>query len=223
MRIDRTPLRALVSLAAAVALAAGAAACTDQSPDLPERISPAPALPTGAPQPDLTAEEQQAVEDVQVLIEEFLAAYLDLLVESPPVTDDQLGRVPHLGFGLLADQVWAEVSGNHDHERRADGQVEWVPHEVVEVDLERIFSRGELEVHQPWIRLRYCADATGYQVVDKATGQPTDPAEDAVMPRPGDRHQVLLVSIMYTDQALDEEGNPRWWVEEWVNEEDRPC
>lgn len=218
VRRDSRLRRALVATAAVVTLAGGVAACTEQTQELPERVSPAPALPTAAPPPDLTADEQQAVEDVQAQVEEFLAAYLDLLVEGAAATEDQYGRLPQLGSGNLLFEVWDEVGANYDQDRRADGEIVWTFHEVVEVDLDRVITRGQNEFPLRWVQLRYCADATGFQVVDKASGQPTDPAEEAVMPAPGAHHQALFTVVMFL-----EEGDDRWRIEEWDNEEDRPC
>lgn len=215
-------MRASLALAVAAAVATfGMAACGgDENADLPEPASPRPPAPE-APAVTLTAEEQQAVDEVRAIFDEFMTAYVEILTAGNTPTDAELEPFLRLLTDPLLHET-TEVYDNYQNERRADGQVEWQFVEVVEVDLDNVeVVVGEDEAI-PLVRLRYCVDGTEWRTVEKSTGEPAEPAEQRVVD-PGQRNHVTVEAAHFDLSPVGPRDDPRWHLADWQSEESQPC
>jgi hypothetical protein len=202
--------RLVTAVAAALAVAAGAGGCgSDDFDDLPPPRSPAATAPTSAPALQLTAEEQQAVDEIRTLFDDFMQAYVDLATSGE--TPDQEAMLPVLVRleHPFRDEVNAELVGNYLAERRLAGTSNWQFVSVEEVDLEPEASGR----HNPSVRLRYCIDATDWTTVDIDGGGPAADSEPVFAPA---IHLGTLRAVHFDRGGPDD---PRWYLVEWVGRE----
>ena len=160
----------LRSVTAVVAVMfASVAACGGGEDDrLPPPRSPQPTPVTASSTLSLTPEEQQAVDEVRALFDEFMNAYVELATsgevpnEHPAYrTLDQHGMFSGSGF-------LSEVVDNWRAGHAADGPLTWTYVGVTAIDLDHV-APGDIS--NPLVDLVYCIDATSWSTIDRATGE----------------------------------------------------
>ncbi|QSB16466.1 hypothetical protein JQS43_09390 [Natronosporangium hydrolyticum] len=200
-----------MALLTASLLVATSAACGDDTDDLP----PAPASPapqgTSEQEPvelELTAEEQDAVDEVRERFDEFMTAYVDVLTAGEGADIDTIFQVNRYAADQASIDVHEQIVDNFLADQVADGTLDWEFLEVVEVDFDRIVADRE----SPQIQLRYCLDATDWRVVERDGG--------ATVTEPLGQHTALITG-RYSEQRSDT-GAQGWRIAGWDNEE-TPC
>jgi hypothetical protein len=125
---------------------------------------------SAAPSPtlSLTAAEQQAVDEVRALFDEFMNAYVELATSGEIPSEhfsyqtlDQHGMFSGSGF-------LTEVVDNWRAGHSAGGQLTWTYVRVGFVELDHV-APGDVD--NPLVDLIYCIDETSWSVVDRATGE----------------------------------------------------
>jgi hypothetical protein len=203
-----------VAMAVVVAVMMATAGCgSDQSDDLPPPRSPGPAQSPTAPTLQLTAEEQQAVDEVRTIFDEFMHAYIDLATSGDPPDQDAILPVVRRLNHPLGGSVRDELVDNYLAARRLDGVLEWTFVGVVAVDLQP--AHGDRD---PDIALRYCVDAANWQTMDGVSGEVSD--SDQVFAA---GFQLGVVRAVYFDPYSTENLDPQWYVSSWEGEEALTC
>jgi hypothetical protein len=89
-----------------------------------ERIAGPPRSPLApAAQPELSDEEQEAVDEASALVDEFIDQYQEVLRTGEHPVDSGLGLLPEL-TGRFPVDTWDEVEHNFDNDWRGDGRVD---------------------------------------------------------------------------------------------------
>ncbi|QSB14287.1 hypothetical protein JQS43_22715 [Natronosporangium hydrolyticum] len=202
-------------IAVAAMLAAGGCSSDSGLPDPPE--SPPSNPDHSVAEVDLTADEEQAVDEARAVFDQFMTAYNDVLTAGDPATDEVLDGILPLAGGPLAREVNGEIFDNFQAGVRAEGVIEHQFIEIVSLDLDQTTVVGGEDRPVPTVLLHYCMDATEWKSVDKDTGDVVD--------GPGDR-QLTTVTAIYFDStpvAVAEENlDPNWEVTE-MDGTGEPC
>lgn len=200
---------ALTIFATALAIV-GAGGCADDS-DLPPAASP-PATTTEAPGLDLTPAEQEAIDEARTTFDNFMNAYVEVAqtneIQETAAGNVLGGRALDFLTSPLREDVQREVADNWQAGQVQEGILEWTFVEVASVDLERRVN----DIKVPEVVVRYCIDATGWVLVDEASGTPTG--------EPGGRH-VVTIRLSYQIRGTD--PGPSWQVAERDAHSDQSC
>jgi hypothetical protein len=183
---------------------------------LPPLRSPGVASPVATPTLQLTAEEQQAVEEVRAVFDEFMRAYVSLATSGDPPGDEAMRPVLQHLTSPLSQDINTELVDNYLADRRLDGKLTWSFVHAVEVDLERTVN----DAPEPIVRLRFCVDARPWTTMDKATREPSADGEPVFASGVG---YAGIVGAAHFDPGSVTQGNPRWHLYGWEVEADREC
>ncbi|QSB13039.1 hypothetical protein JQS43_15430 [Natronosporangium hydrolyticum] len=211
--------RRFVAVLGAMALLG--AACGQEESDLPDPPSddrPELSQPVA---PELTDEEQAAVDEVTALVDEFLALYQEILIEGEPAVNSRHSELPELG-GLLLTGTWDEIDDNARNELRGDGAVTWEMAKVVEVDLDRFANVGGEDQNVPLVNLQYCVDATDWRIID-GSGEPVSSDESATVFHSGVKELIAAEATFYDPSSVEPRDNPQWRLREWEPIGGEPC
>ncbi len=198
-------LRSVTSTVCVVLLLGFAAACSGKEDPLSHLDQAPPSMPTAPATPELvlTAEEQEAVDEVRETFDRFMSAYVEVATSGERPHDS-----PHHSFldrhHLYTYDYLAEFYEMWTQGQRYDGTLAWEFLEVVEVDVDRVTSSGHPSA---LVRLRYCVDATNWRKIDSATGEPISET--------GNR-SVWLVPAAWVDGST---GSVEGWRLGWRAEE----
>lgn len=207
--VFRRGMRAWLAGAMAGLLVGSAGACGEGGSDgLPPPRSPEVGTPSAPPTLQLTAEEQQAVDEVRQLFDEFMQAYVDLATSGDPPGNDAMLPIGTRSVPPMFSAVNTELVDNYLAGRRLSGTLVWEYSGVAEV---RLDSR-EMSGDDPQIELHYCLDARDWSTL----------ASDGDEPVPGgeffsaDAYLGTVRAIFFDRGGPDD---PRWYLVEWAEEE----
>jgi hypothetical protein len=109
------------------------------------------------------------VDEARARFDEFMNAYVEVSTADLPTAEtaeDLFFEVEQHADGLLPQELRSEIVGRWGQGQIVSGQLAWEPIDVVGVDLDRLVEGNTI----PRVGLQYCIDATGWEVVDAATG-----------------------------------------------------
>ncbi len=202
---NRTGCMTAVAGAVAALMVVGVAACGGDTDDrLPPPQSPAPTQPEPSPTLDLTPAEQEALDEVRALFDEFMAAYVEVATS---------GLMPHDHEHHAFLDQHRLYDGGHLRElfemwqdsQVFQGDLHWTYLEVERLEIDHVSTAGNLN---PQVWLRYCVDATDWVKIDQTTG---DPVEE-----PGER-MIWMVPAGYLSD--EDAGGFGGWRLGWRTEE----
>ncbi|QSB14915.1 hypothetical protein JQS43_00520 [Natronosporangium hydrolyticum] len=208
-------LRTVGTISAAALLAAGLTACGDDDDGLPPPpASPPPADPTDNEETlDLTPEEQEAIDEAQLVIDDFFDAYVeDARLGEPYEVAESIrvvgGRPLEFAAAELSQELQAESVENYNDGVIFEGEFSWDYLRPEGADLDRIVN----DFSVPEVELSYCLDATDWTPVDRETNEPTG--------EPGDRRIAIISAVWYDGRGGNEEG---WQVSGWEDKASGSC
>jgi hypothetical protein len=200
----------LTAAMAGLLVVCGAVACGEDGSDgLPPAPSPGASTPAAAPKPQLTPEEQQAVDEVRRLFDEFMQAYVDLATSGDPPSDNAMLLVLRFLDPPLYSSVNTELVDNYLGDRRMDGTLVWRFVGVSDIDLDRVVDDRDW----PKVDLMYCIDATVWTPIDKVTAD--DVSGSPVF---GSGTHLGTVRATYFDPFSSDDANPQWYLGSWDGE-----
>lgn len=202
----RTPLLLVSLLAAAVLAACG----NDGDDSLPPPADPPTSSDQSVEEISLTPEEEQAVEEAKAKFDEFMNAYVDEAITGEPFDTPMgpvIGGAPlEHAIPPLAQEIQKEFVERRNSLYVADGELHWSFLRVEDIDLGRMVD----DKNVPAVWLRYCIDATGWQIVEAESGE--------VVEQPGDREAAIFRAVWYDD---DGGARTEGWLmaeREWAGE-----
>jgi hypothetical protein len=205
------PRRVSLLLMASLLGAAGLTACgNDDADSLPPPADPPATSDQSAEEISLTPEEEQAVEEAKSKFDEFMNAYVDEAISGEPF-DTPMGPViggaplEHLEYPLVGE-IQPEFVERFNNGYVADGELGWDFLRVEDIDLDRMVD----DKNVPAVWLRYCIDATDWQIVESDSGE--------VVEQPGDREAAIFRAVWYDDDGGARAEGWRIAEREWTGE-----
>lgn len=211
-RTRRRNLTPIIIAALAIGLLSSCA--SDDDDGLPPPQSPGADQPSPTPTLELTTEEQEAVDEVRALFDEFMHAYIALATSGDPPDQDAMLPVAGLLTHPLEGEVITELVDNYVADRRLNGTLTWTTVSVVEVELQPADDERD-----PEVTLQICLDATDWITASKAT----DEVEEISSQLFKQGAYLVTVRATYFDPMSLDNASPRWFFGVWESELDASC